>query len=178
MSDFIGQITQAGINAAANASNGIQLEIGYISVGTSGYTPSRNLTALKTPIDRVAVLSEKSLGNGQREVVGQFTEGTYNAREIGFHLNDTAKTLFCVISHPTDVLFYKTATTTIYQPFTLALGAYDDAVTFLANSEHSFINVMEFLNTAIATTRMSTTQIKTIHTQMQLSEKIRALMEA
>ncbi len=178
MSDFIGQITQAGINAAANASNGIQLQIGFISVGTSGYTPSRNVTRLLTEVDRVSVHSEKKLGNGQREVVGQFTDGVYNAREIGFHLNDAAKTLFCVISHPSDVLFYKTATTTIYQPFTLALGAFDDAVQFASNTEHSFINITEFLNTAIATTRMSTVQIKTVHQQMQLSEKIRALMEA
>lgn len=171
---YIATITQAGITAAVNAdSNGMTINIGHISVGTSGYTPSREQTQLLSEVDRVAVQSSEQVDSSQWRVMGSFVDSSYTAREVGFHLDDEAQTLFAVFSHQTDPIFYKTEGSTVFQPLTLSLEAVPaQAITINAGGDVSFFYGTEFMTATIAQTELSTVMIESLHRQIQFSQKI------
>ena len=170
MSDYGVVITQAGLNAAVSA--GVKIEITHIAVGTSGYTPTRSRKALASEVARVQIAGGEQVSENQWHVTADFTEGEFAAREVGFFLSDG--TLFAVWSHPTNVLFYKTALGRVAQGFDLTLeGVPAENITVQASGDLSFYYAPEFINVALGSLRHGAAVIKQAHWNMQISEKMR-----
>ncbi|CAH7324218.1 hypothetical protein VCHA40P240_50255 [Vibrio chagasii] len=116
-------ITKAGIAASARAGElGISYKIAEISIGTQGYTPSPNQTALRNEIQRKAITRGEIVGVGQLhfETVWDGPEA-FKGKELGYWLDDG--TLFAVDSRNGEVITYKQRDTVVTEAFELNLAA-------------------------------------------------------
>ncbi|WP_051303251.1 phage tail protein [Psychromonas aquimarina] len=116
-------VTQAGLNNAVQASaKGISLQITHVALGTRGYVPHRNMTALQHEIIRVPIAGGANVAGNQVHLTALFdSDVEITAYEIGFFLADG--TLFAVDSHPSDVLVYKHQSAKVVEAFDLILDA-------------------------------------------------------
>lgn len=165
MSEYGVVITQAGLNAAVSA--GVEIKISHVAVGTSGYAPARSRTALASEVARVPVAGAKQVNGNQWHLTADFTDGVFAVREVGFYLSDG--TLFAVWSHPTNVLFYKTALGRVVQGFDLTLdGVPAENITVQASGDLSFYYAPEF-------TVMATAQIGNMARHLDLQFRVMEL---
>ena len=116
-------VTQVGLNKAVQASDGgINLRITHVGLGTVGYTPNKNMTALKNEITRVLISGGENVASNQVHLTALFDDDTeITAYEIGFYLSDG--TLFAVDSDPDNVLVYKHKSAKVIEAFDLILDA-------------------------------------------------------
>ncbi|BDU38738.1 hypothetical protein [Vibrio nigripulchritudo] len=116
-------ITDAGIAASIRAGTlGIEYKIAEISIGTAGYIPSKNQTALKNEILRKPITKGEVVGLGQihLETVWNGNE-EFQGKELGYWLNDG--TLFAVDSRNGEVITYKQRNTVVTEAVELNLAA-------------------------------------------------------
>lgn len=115
-------ITQIGLDKAVAASaGGFAVKITHIGAGTSGYNPLRSRQSLSNEVVRVPLAGGRDVSANQVHLTGIFDTGEFACRELGFYLEDG--TLFSVVSHPTNTIFYKTALNKVVQAFDLSLDA-------------------------------------------------------
>ena len=147
---FESVITQIGLDKAVSASiNGIQIEITHIGFGTGGYTPLRTRQTLNNEVLRVPVAGSKDIDVNQVHLTALVDSGDFTCREIGFYLADG--TLFSVMSHPTNTIFYKTAMSNPIQGFDLVLDAVPiGSVTVTAAGDLTMYYATEFAQMATA----------------------------
>ncbi|PAJ72049.1 hypothetical protein CJF42_23375 [Pseudoalteromonas sp. NBT06-2] len=173
MSDYTPLITQAGLNAAVNATQGgFKIEISHIAVGDKGYLPNRNQTVLQNEKDRVMVSGGKHAGPGQWHLTGVFEkEDNFAVREVGFYLTDG--TLFAVWSHPVNTLFYQTPIAKVIQGFDLILsGVPVDAISVDISGDLNLYYGDEFLSLAVTQTKQLIAQVQTMHRQIQFNTRL------
>ncbi len=173
MSNYTPLITQAGLNAAVNASEaGIKIEISHIAVGDSGYVPDRNQTNLKSERDRVSVAGGSNAGPGQWHITALFQkEANFAVKEVGFYLSDG--TLFAVWSHPVNTLFYQTPMAKVVQGFDLVLsGVPIETITVNTTGDLNLYYGEEFLTLALAQTKHLVAQVQTLHRQIQFNARL------
>ena len=182
MNAYTPVITQKGINAAVSAqAQGIKIQIGHIAVGDKGYTPDRNMTALKGQKNTSAVEGATVSGNGQFHVTAAFKDNAnYAVREVGFYLNDhddeNQRTLFAVWSHPENVLFYQTPIATIVQGFDLLLTAVPaDSLDFEVTGDLNIFYADEFAAMTVAQTKMAAAQAQSNLRQVEFYDRLLAL---
>ncbi|KZX00996.1 tail fiber protein [Pseudoalteromonas luteoviolacea] len=176
MSDYTPIITQAGINAAANAKDsGIHINISHIAVGTVGYTPTRDQAALHNERDRSQVVSVADAGPGQIHITAEFkSTSEYPVREVGFFLEDG--TLFAAWSHPDNTLFYQTPLSTVIQGFDLVLSAVPvSAIDVTTTGDINMFYGAEFIAMCDAQTRMAAAQLKTNLREIKLNDRLMTL---
>lgn len=100
-------ITDAGIAASIRAGElGISYKIAEISIGTEGYTPSKDQTALRNEVQRKPITRGEVIGLSQLhfETVWDGKEA-FKGKELGYWLDDG--TLFAVDSRDGEVITYK-----------------------------------------------------------------------
>lgn len=172
-------ITKKGLEECISAkSNGILLDLKWVSAGDKDYLPDAEQTSLANEIERVEFGEYLDLGNNQVKAVGKFSgEGEYLIKELGFWL--ASGTLFGVVSSPGVTLNYKAKGGVCIQPFTLDLSALpSDSVQVVVGTESLNILLdLEMMMDAVAFVRGQTVQVKQANSQMRLSERIR-MMEA
>jgi len=179
MSDYQAVITQAGLNKAVDASQkGIALKVTHIAAGTTGYTPTVTRTALVHEVARIPVSGGKNASPTQIHLTGLFDTGEFACRELGFFLEDG--TLFALWSHPTNVLFYKTALNQVVQSFDLTLSAVPPgSVVVDTTGDLNLFYAEEFVQfaTAIMDTMMRQNEqrdaINNMATQLNLSKPLK-----
>lgn len=123
MTALVPQITLAGLQAAWNATNtGISAEITHVGLGSGGYLPSPNQTALESEQHRIQVAGGTLAGPTQIHLTAMDNSGLeFWVREVGFYLADG--TLFAVWSSTDGPLAYKSATLPLVVAFDLDLSA-------------------------------------------------------
>jgi hypothetical protein len=138
MSDpLVVTLTRAGLAACVRAQgDGLQAVVNKVAVGRglnsggsyTGYTPSKDATALQNEVIRVPIISGSKLGAPTQarfrvlaEVPKTSAPTEYSVREVGFYLSDN--TLLALWSDPTPgfVLASKTALSDIALSFDLVL---------------------------------------------------------
>ena len=175
MSSPIVQFTKAGLAELIDAKRlGIKGIITHISAGDKGYTPSPDQQSLQHEIQRVEVSSFENLSSTQIRLGAKFTgDAEYDVKEVGLWLE--TGTLLAVYSLPNERLTYKSANSSWIQKFTLDISALPtDSITVEVGVDN--LNLMlteELLIMTTASVITNTTAIKTAHTQMQLSERLR-----
>lgn len=116
-------ITTAGLSAIWRADNtGIAAEITHIGLGTSGYTPSKTQTALRTRKGLYPVSDGEKLSATLLHLTAVADDALeYWVKEVGFYLSDG--TLLAVWSDPTTALAYKSPTAQLLLAYDLSLEA-------------------------------------------------------
>lgn len=88
-------ITNAGRQAAIDANNkGITVRLARIAVGTGQYVPVATQTTLQAQVAEAEIVRAVAIGTDQFQVSARFTEGAWNAYELGVFADDG--TLFAV----------------------------------------------------------------------------------
>ncbi|MCE7630213.1 phage tail protein [Vibrio fluvialis] len=116
-------ITHAGIAAAIRASDlGIEYKITHISIGSAGYVPNPEQTALVAEIQKKALTRGALVAQGQLhfETVWDGDE-EFEGKELGYWLEDG--TLFAVDSRDGEVITYKRKNTVVTEACELNLAA-------------------------------------------------------
>ncbi|MEZ8115175.1 phage tail protein [Vibrio splendidus] len=116
-------ITDAGIAASIRAGNlGISYHISEMSIGTQGYTPTADQTALRHEVQRKAITRSELIGLSllHFETVWDGDEA-FIGKELGYWLDDG--TLFAVDSREGDVITYKQKDTVVTEVCELNLAA-------------------------------------------------------
>ncbi|MCG6389424.1 phage tail protein [Vibrio fluvialis] len=116
-------ITHAGIAAAIRASDlGIEYRITHISIGSAGYVPNPEQTALVAEIQKKAITRGALVAQGQLhfETVWDGDE-EFEGKELGYWLEDG--TLFAVDSRDGEVITYKRKNTVVTEACELNLAA-------------------------------------------------------
>ncbi|EKO3421195.1 phage tail protein [Vibrio fluvialis] len=116
-------ITHAGIAAAIRAGDlGIEYKVTHISVGSAGYVPNPEQTALVAEIQRKAITRGALVAQGQLhfETVWDGDE-EFEGKELGYWLEDG--TLFAVDSRDGEVITYKRKNTVVTEACELNLAA-------------------------------------------------------
>lgn len=116
-------ITHAGIAAAIRAGDlGIEYKITHISIGSAGYVPNPDQTALVAEIQRKAITRGALVAQGQLhfETVWDGDE-EFEGKELGYWLEDG--TLFAVDSRDGEVITYKHKNTVVTEACELNLSA-------------------------------------------------------
>lgn len=120
--------TRAGIASLVDAkSRGFQRKITHVAIGDKTYTPSKEQTALRNEVDRVAVepISEEELENipdGEIPVMGIFdNEKSYAVGEVGCFLDNGV--LLAVNSEEGSPQAYKSRFARIVQDLAVGLAA-------------------------------------------------------
>ncbi|WP_232733542.1 phage tail-collar fiber domain-containing protein [Vibrio sp. HA2012] len=116
-------ITDAGISASIAAGDlGISYKITHISIGTQGYIPTSDQTALKNEIQRKAITRGELVAPGQLhfETVWDGTE-EFEGKELGYWLENG--TLFAVDSRDGEVITFKRKNTIVTEACALNLAA-------------------------------------------------------
>ncbi|EOV0352576.1 phage tail protein [Vibrio fluvialis] len=116
-------ITHAGIAAAIRAGDlGIEYKITHISIGSAGYVPNPDQTALVAEIQRKAITRGALVAQGQLhfETVWDGDE-EFEGKELGYWLEDG--TLFAVDSRDGEVITYKHKNTVVTEACELNLAA-------------------------------------------------------
>jgi len=173
MSDYTPLITQVGLNAAVDATQGgFKIEISHIAVGDKGYSPNRNQTVLQNEKDRVMVSGGKHAGPGQWHLTGVFEKKeNFAVREVGFYLSDG--TLFAIWSHPANTLFYQTPIAKVIQGFDLILsGLPIDAISVDISGDLNLYYGDEFLSLAVVQAKQLIAQVQTMHRQIQFNNRL------
>ncbi|MBD1582498.1 phage tail-collar fiber domain-containing protein [Pseudoalteromonas sp. S16_S37] len=176
MNNYTPIITQAGLNAAVNAkTNGINIHIAEVAVGTQGYEPTRQQVALKALKNKVPVTGGNNLGDGQFHITAKFTsDSEYAVREVGFYLADG--TLFAVWSHPSDVLFYQTPLAQVIQGFDLVLSAVPvDNIEVNNSGDLNLFLGEEFMGITLSQAQMAQAQIAANYRQIQFNDRLLSL---
>jgi len=116
-------ITTAGLSAIWRADNtGIAAEITHIGLGTSGYTPNKTQTALRTRKGMYRVSDGEKLSSTLLHLTAVADDALeYWVKEVGFYLSDG--TLLAVWSDPTTALAYKSPTAQLLLAYDLSLEA-------------------------------------------------------
>ncbi len=170
-------ITRAGLEECVSASSqGVVLNVKWVSAGDESYTPNAEQTALVNELQRVEFSEYKDLSGGQVQAVGKFSgPDEYAIREIGFWLE--SGTLLGVFSTPGVTLNYKVKDGHCIQPLTLDLSALpSNSVQVVVGTEN--LNILmddEFMMDAAVFIKSQVVQVKQTHRQMQLSERLRVL---
>ncbi|EOB4972608.1 phage tail protein [Vibrio fluvialis] len=116
-------ITHAGIAAAIRAGDlGIEYKITHISIGSAGYVPNPEQTALVAEIQKKAITRGALVAQGQLhfETVWDGNE-EFEGKELGYWLEDG--TLFAVDSRDGEVITYKRKNTVVTEACELNLAA-------------------------------------------------------
>lgn len=116
-------ITHAGIAAAIRAGDlGIEYKITHISIGSAGYVPNPEQTALVAEIQKKALTRGALVAQGQLhfETVWDGDE-EFEGKELGYWLEDG--TLFAVDSRDGEVITYKRKNTVVTEACELNLAA-------------------------------------------------------
>lgn len=116
-------ITHAGIAAAIRAGDlGIEYKITHISIGSAGYVPNAEQTALVAEIQKKAITRGALVAQGQLhfETVWDGDE-EFEGKELGYWLEDG--TLFAVDSRDGEVITYKRKNTVVTEACELNLAA-------------------------------------------------------
>ncbi|EOC1797797.1 tail fiber protein [Vibrio fluvialis] len=116
-------ITHAGIAAAIRAGDlGIEYRITHISIGSAGYVPNPEQTALVAEIQKKAITRGALVAQGQLhfETVWDGDE-EFEGKELGYWLEDG--TLFAVDSRDGEVITYKRKNTVVTEACELNLAA-------------------------------------------------------
>ncbi|WED23504.1 tail fiber protein [Vibrio sp. JC009] len=116
-------ITNAGIAASIQAGNlGISYKITHVSIGTEGYIPAADQTALINEVQRKPITRGELVGLGQLhfETVWDGAE-EFEGKELGYWLEDG--TLFAVDSRGGDVITFKRKDTVVTEACELNLEA-------------------------------------------------------
>jgi hypothetical protein len=153
MTALIPQITLAGLQAAWNATHtGISAEITHVGLGSGGYTPSTNQTALQDEKHRLNIAGGELAGPTQIHLTAlDNSELEFWVREVGFYLADG--TLFAVWSSAEGPLAYKSPTLPLVVAFDLDLSALPaDSITVSTTGTLNLFMADEL-------TRLSTAQI-------------------
>ena len=124
-------LTEAGLAAALAAKEGgFAVDITHMVAGDAAYeveTGASGRTAqteLQNELQRVEISEAIERGNGQTSIAAVFDgPGDFYVREIGILLDDG--TLYAVVSHPRQAMFWKSAISTGYVTVDLVLGAAD-----------------------------------------------------
>ncbi len=124
-------LTEAGLEAALAAKRGgFAVDITHMAAGDAAYeieTEASGRTAqteLQNELQRVEISEAIERGNGQTSIAAVFDgPGDFYVREIGILLDDG--TLYAVVSHPRQAMFWKSAISTGYVTVDLVLGAAD-----------------------------------------------------
>ena len=124
-------LTEAGLEAALAAKRGgFAVDITHMVAGDAAYeveTGASGRTAqteLQNELQRVEISEAIERGNGQTSIAAVFDgPGDFYVREIGILLDDG--TLYAVVSHPRQAMFWKSAISTGYVTVDLVLGAAD-----------------------------------------------------
>ena len=169
------QYTSAGLAELISAKNaGLKGAISHVAAGSSSYTPSATQTSLVSEQQRVPVSDWEELSLTQLRLGAVFDgDKEYEVREVGFYLE--TGTLLAVYSAPNTLLTYKSTSANWVQKFTLDISPLPTgSLTVVVGTEN--INPMmtePMLTSATAFLISQTTQIKTAHQQLLLSEKLR-----
>lgn len=116
-------ITHAGIAAAIRAGDlGIEYKITHISIGSAGYVPKPEQTALVAEIQKKAITRGALVAQGQLhfETVWDGDE-EFEGKELGYWLEDG--TLFAVDSRDGEVITFKRKDTVVTEACELNLAA-------------------------------------------------------
>ena len=124
-------LTEAGLEAALAAKRGgFAVDITHMAAGDAAYeieTGASGRTAqtdMQNELQRVEISEAIERGNGQTSIAAVFDgPGDFYVREIGILLEDG--TLYAVVSHPRQAMFWKSAISTGYVTVDLVLGAAD-----------------------------------------------------
>lgn len=144
-------VTQAGLNKAVQASSGgVSLQITHVGLGTAGYVPNKNMTALRNEVSRVQISGGANAAGNQVHLTALFdSDKEITAYEVGFYLSDG--TLFAVDSDPDDVLVYKHQSAKVIEAFDLILDAVPpDSITVNTSGNLSLYYASSFATMAIA----------------------------
>ena len=116
-------ITSAGLAAIWRADNkGIAAEITHIGLGTTGYTPNKTQTALRTRKGLYPISDGEKLSSTLLHLTAIADDDLeYWVREVGFYLSDG--TLLAVWSDPATALAYKSPTAQLLLAYDLSLSA-------------------------------------------------------
>lgn len=116
-------ITTAGLSAIWRADNtGIAAEITHIGLGTSGYTPNKTQTALRTRKGMYRVSDGEKLSATLLHLTAVADDDLeYWVKEVGFYLSDG--TLLAVWSDPVSALAYKSPNAQLLLAYDLSLEA-------------------------------------------------------
>lgn len=116
-------ITTAGLAAIWRADNkGIAAEITHIGLGTTGYTPNKTQTALRTRKGLYPISDGERLSSTLLHLTAIADDTLeYWVREVGFYLADG--TLLAVWSDPATALAYKSPTAQLLLAYDLSLSA-------------------------------------------------------
>ncbi|WJG23708.1 phage tail protein [Vibrio furnissii] len=116
-------ITHAGIAAAIRAGDlGIEYKITHISIGSAGYVPNAEQTALVAEIQKKAITRGALVAQGQLHFETVWDgEEEFEGKELGYWLEDG--TLFAVDSRDGEVITYKRKNTVVTEACELNLAA-------------------------------------------------------
>ena len=148
-------ITTAGLAAIWKADNtGIAAEITHIGLGTSGYTPNKTQTALRTRKGMYRVSDGQKLSSTLLHLTAVADDDLeYWVKEVGFYLADG--TLLAVWSDPTNALAYKSPTAQLLLAYDLSLSALPaDSVTIQSTGAGLNLSLSEQL-AALAAAQIS-----------------------
>ncbi|MGR5209340.1 hypothetical protein ACPV4A_02230 [Vibrio rotiferianus] len=118
-------ITDAGLAASSRAGDlGVEFKISHISIGTEGYTPTKDQTELRAEIIRKPVVRGRIIKVGHLHFEADFVgQEEFEGKEIGYHLDDEDQTLFGVDSDDGKVMTLKRANSIVTEVFDLNLSA-------------------------------------------------------
>lgn len=116
-------ITHAGVAAAIRAGDlGIEYKITHISIGSAGYVPNPEQTALVAEIRKKAITRGALVAQGQLHFETVWDgEEEFEGKELGYWLEDG--TLFAVDSRDGEVITYKRKNTVVTEACELNLAA-------------------------------------------------------
>ncbi|EDL52609.1 putative phage tail protein [Vibrio mediterranei AK1] len=116
-------ITNAGIAASIRAGDlGISYKIAEISIGTEGYTPTKDQTTLRNEVQRKAITRGEVAELGQLHFETTWDgDEAFEGKELGYWLDDG--TLFAVDSRNGEVITYKQQDSAVTEACELNLAA-------------------------------------------------------
>lgn len=139
-------ITSAGLAAIWRADNtGIAAQITHIGLGTTGYTPNKTQTGLRTRKAMYPISDGQKLSSTLLHLTAVADdELEYWVREVGFYLADG--TLLAVWSDPAVALAYKSASAQLLLAYDLSLSALPaDSVTITSTGAGLNLSLSEEL---------------------------------
>jgi hypothetical protein len=170
-------ITDAGLQAVFTANNaGIQAEIAQLALGDGGYTPNKGRTALQNERARIAIADAARVTGTQIHLTGLLDgDAEFWVREVGFVLADG--TLLAVWSHASQALAYKAAGVDLLLAFDLVMAALPaDSVMVQGTGQNLNLYIAEELaQIASAHIRHAKAQVRTMHRQIQLNDRLLAI---
>ncbi|MDM9557333.1 phage tail protein [Pseudomonas asiatica] len=162
-------ITTAGLAAIWRADNtGVAAQITHIGLGTTGYTPTKTQTALRTRKGLYPISDGQRLSSTLLHLTAVADDALeYWVREVGFYLADG--TLLAVWSDPTVALAYKSPSAQLLLAYDLSLSALPaDSVTI--NSSGAGLNLSLAESLAALASALMGEQMRNLLQQDQIAE--------